>query len=264
MNNTSATSATGKIKCISFSIFGNDNKYLIGALKNITLAEKLLPDYICYFFYDNSVPSHLIDEIKQASNTKLFDMSGSNIPGTMWRFLAIDFPEVALMLSRDTDSRLSNRECSIVREWEEKATKFMIIKDHPGSHGTFAMLAGLWAMKKKSNLNIAQLINDWLVTKTPSEINHRNADQNFLDEQLKNHTLNDLSYYDDYNINQVDYCQKIAYPRENWHFIGEIFDEKNKRDYHWKALRAHHWRSKGFLGYCFAKVANLFVPEWRP
>ncbi|WP_461485743.1 hypothetical protein, partial [Pedobacter sp.] len=194
---------------------------------------------------------------------KVFNMSGSGIPPTMWRFLAIDFQEVQLMLSRDTDSRLSEREISVVREWEKDTTDFMIIKDHPGSHGTYAMFAGLWAMKKKANLTMRALIEDWIALKTNEELNKRTADQVFLSECILPLTANNMAYYDDFNINKANNCRKIAQRRENWRFIGEIFDENDIPEYHWKALRGHYWRSKGLLGYCFAKAYSLFVPEWR-
>ncbi|SOD18662.1 hypothetical protein [Pedobacter xixiisoli] len=253
-----------KIKCISFSLYGQNKKYLVGALENVKLAEQFFPDFYCYFFYNQTVPITYIQQLEKGKNVRLLNMENSDIPPMMWRFTAIELPEVGLMLSRDTDSRLNYREKTIIEAWEKEPTSFLMIKDHPGSHGNPFLMGGLWAAKNVDQLNISQLIRTWLVEYKNKDKQAWGADQDFLMSKIYPLCANNLSYYDDYNINKVDYCQKISYPRENWHFIGEIFDENNRRDYHWKALRAHHWRSKGFLGYCFAKVANLFVPEWKP
>ncbi|MNJ97631.1 hypothetical protein D3C87_153840 [compost metagenome] len=253
-----------KIKCISFSLYGQNEKYLVGALENVSLAKRFFPDFHCYFFYDKSVPQTYIQQLQANENVRLLNMDSSDIPPMMWRFTAIELPEVHLMLSRDTDSRLNYREKTIIDAWEKESTSFLMIKDHPGSHVYPFLMGGLWGVKNRNQLNISILIREWLIGQKEKDTKAWGADQNFLMDKIYPLCINNISYYDDYNLNEVHYCQKINYPRENWHFIGEIFNEKNQRDYHWKALRGHHWRSKGFLGYCFAKVANLFVPEWKP
>jgi hypothetical protein len=254
---------TSAVKCISFSLYGTNEKYLKGALENVKLAQAIFPDYYCYFFVDSTVPTYYQTALSAFKYVKLVDMSSSIIPPMMWRFTAIDLPEVGLMLSRDTDSRLSEREKSIIDVWEKEDSDFVMIKDHPGSHTYPFLMGGLWGLKKIANLDISQLIQNWL--QESSTIDHRawGADQAFLMDKIYPITTGNISYYDDYNINRVDYCKKINVARKNWHFIGEIFDDQNQRDYHWKALRGYHLRQKGILGWCYAKFLNLFQPEWH-
>lgn len=236
---------------------------MVGALKNVELAKQLFPDYLCYFFTDNTVPQAYLDLLSKNENTKIINMSASSIPPLMWRFTAIDLPEVEVMLSRDADSRLNKREKITVDAWLSEHTDFMIIKDHPYFHTNVKMFGGMWAMKKVKNFNIQQHINQWIKRTKHTDITSYGIDQFFLDEVVYPLSLNSLSYYDNYNINQLACCKKIPYKRKNWRFIGEIFNEDGTRAYHWKSLRGYHIRQYGFLGYCVTKVLNLFNPEWR-
>jgi len=43
-----------------------------------------------------------------------------------WRFWAADDPEVGIMLSRDCDSRISDREIAAINEWLESDKDFHI------------------------------------------------------------------------------------------------------------------------------------------
>ena len=58
-------------KVVSFSLWGHDPKYTVGALKNAELAEKIYPDWKCYFFVANSVPSNIIEKLILFPNTKI-------------------------------------------------------------------------------------------------------------------------------------------------------------------------------------------------
>lgn len=70
----------------------------------------------------------------------------------LWRFLPLLDGSVEMMLSRDLDSNVSEREVAAVREWMNSNLSFHIMRDHP-QHGVF-ILAGatqpiqlfLWAI----------------------------------------------------------------------------------------------------------------------
>jgi hypothetical protein len=64
----------------------------------------------------------------------------------MWRFEAIDDPEVEVMMSRDTDSRFWLREKLAVDEWLNSDCIFHIMRDHP--YHFFPILAGMFGTKK--------------------------------------------------------------------------------------------------------------------
>ena len=103
-------------KIISFSLWGNIRLYCIGAIKNALLAKKIFPEWICRYYYDNSVPEIIINYLKSLDNTELIYIekpSGgvqykyNGTFGSLWRFLVCIDPNVDIYLVCDTDSRLN-------------------------------------------------------------------------------------------------------------------------------------------------------------
>ncbi|XP_046400121.1 uncharacterized protein LOC124166578 isoform X2 [Ischnura elegans] len=62
--------------------------------------------------------------------------------GNMWRFLPMADPLVDVFISRDLDSRPSEREVAAVNDWLNSNLTFHIMRDHP--FHTPKILAGMW------------------------------------------------------------------------------------------------------------------------
>lgn len=159
-------------KIISFSVWGQDPRFLKGAIRNIEEASRVYPDWKCRFYIDGTVP---------LADAKLWNDSGAEVykvsskgsyHGAFWRFFPAADPEVDVMISRDTDSRVNEREAAAVNEWIESPFGFHIIRDHP--HHVQTILAGLWGVKKGVIPQIKQLINNW------KNYGHKGVDQGFL------------------------------------------------------------------------------------
>jgi protein O-GlcNAc transferase len=165
-------------KVISFSLWGNNPTYNIGAIKNVELAKEFYPDYECWFYiHKDTVPQETVDKLKTFVNTKIIfkigDLRNENCKPRMWRFQAIDDPEVEIMLSRDTDTRILLREKMAVEDWLNKGTNFHIMRDHP--HHNFCILAGMFGTKKiKGIFNWTNIINSYI------KHDNRMYDQDFL------------------------------------------------------------------------------------
>ena len=69
----------------------------------------------------------------------------SNIFAMNWRFFPTLDPQVDILLSRDLDSRISQREVDAVTEWLESEKPVHVMRDHPG-HDT-PMLGGMWGTR---------------------------------------------------------------------------------------------------------------------
>lgn len=130
-------------KIISFSLWGNNPKYCVGAIRNAQLALKHFTDWTCYFYYDDSVPAEYINILNDMVNCKTFKVDDGEF-GAFWRFRAMK-PDT-IVLSRDCDSRLSVREQQIVDEWLSSDKKLSVIRDHV-NHYEFPILAGMWGIK---------------------------------------------------------------------------------------------------------------------
>ncbi len=61
-------------KIISFSLWGDNPKYTIGAIENAKLAKTIYPDWICRFYVGNSTPDEIWDELYYMDNTEMINM----------------------------------------------------------------------------------------------------------------------------------------------------------------------------------------------
>jgi hypothetical protein len=124
------------------------------------------------------------------------------------------------MLSRDTDSRLSNREKLAVDEWLESDKDFHIMRDHP-YHNT-EILGGMWGVRNGLLKNIKELIEDY------TKGDFWQVDQNFLKEKIHPLVITNSFVHDSYlkyNSNSKQFPSK----RINKEFVGDVFDENENR-----------------------------------
>lgn len=152
-------------KVISISVWGDNPQYLIGALKNVELAKQIFPDWICRIFIDGTVPNDFIEEIEKNSNVELAQIDNDKFYGMFWRFYSMFQNEDDIVISRDSDSRLSKREKKCIDEWLESDKTFSIIRDHD-RHYDWPILGGMWGMKGKLDDNILEIMERYALTHT--------------------------------------------------------------------------------------------------
>jgi hypothetical protein len=133
-------------KVISFSLWGSNELYTIGAIKNANLALDLYPDWGCIFYCNSCVPYKIISQLKSIKNSIIVSLdSEGNFQSGLNRFLIVDHPEVEYAIFRDADSRLSMREKFAVDEWLINDSDIHIMRDHP-YHAWFIQ-AGMFGLK---------------------------------------------------------------------------------------------------------------------
>lgn len=204
------------MKVISFSLWGNNPVYTIGAIKNADLARTIYPDWVCWFYVGKSCPQNIIDELTSRSNTKVIMMpEEGDWTGMFWRFLPASEPDVDAMISRDTDSRLNYREKEAVDDWLSTNKCFHIMRDHP-YHGT-EILGGMWGCRSGCIKDMKQLISSYI------KGNFWQVDQNFLREVIYNKIKHDCVVHD-------EFFEKKSFPsnRTNKNFVGMGFDQDDK------------------------------------
>ena len=121
-------------KVISFCLYGSKATYIIGMKENIILAKKFYPDWLVYIYYNDTVPEKYIKQYQElGANCILCENIGKNKmnwEGMFWRWFPLDESDVSIWLSRDADSRLSEREAKLVNEWETSGKTLHSIRDH--------------------------------------------------------------------------------------------------------------------------------------
>lgn len=197
-------------KVISFSLWGDNPKYCVGAIRNAQLAKRYFPDWICHFYYDISVPKIYIKTLEDFDNVKLIE-TDSSVFGAFWRFRSM--VKGSIVLSRDTDSRLSLRERQIIDDWSLSDSKLCTIRDH-ANHYEFPILAGMWGIK------------DGLDDQDIRDIEYYNHPKYLMDQFY----LRDKIWPKYQNTSVVYGIKETVWMRESYKsvgkdFIGQTYDE---------------------------------------
>jgi predicted O-methyltransferase YrrM len=135
-------------KIISFSLWGENPIYWIGALKNIQLAKVLYPDWVCRFYVDATSSPELIKTIDQADCEMILMEPSEEFSGLFWRFYAAE--DADIMICRDADSRLSRREVDAVKQWLDTDSLFHIMRDD--QQHTALIMGGMWGCRNTEGM----------------------------------------------------------------------------------------------------------------
>jgi hypothetical protein len=174
-----------------------------------------------------TVPEEIIEKLREFNNTKIIiksgDLTNETCKPRMWRFEAIDDPEVEIMMSRDTDTRFTIREKMAVDEWLSSNKVFHIMRDHP-CHD-YNIMAGMFGTKKIEKIpNWKRLIDNYFST------NLCFYDQLFLRDAIYPHIKDNSIIHATFHQFEPN-CRRfpIKYCDE-YRFVGEYVYEDESRD----------------------------------
>ena len=228
---------------VAYSLWGDTPMYWIGALRNIELVSKYLPGWICRFYIDKNCRQDLINTIKGDNvEVVLVDPKGSNENrfshhGMFWRFSASEDPDVNVFLSRDCDSRISEREVSAINEWLSSDKDFHIMRDHP--YHSVPILGGMWGCRNgiMRKIELSSLINDWCSNERSSYL--CGIDQDFLKEVVYPLVNKTSLEHCDFNLNFGQKLTPFPIERIDYEFVGDVFDKDNNRHTnYWKIIKS--------------------------
>ena len=204
-------------KIISFSLWGDNPVYNVGAIRNAELAKDIYPDWVCRYYYGTSTLESTIEKLKGFDNVELINMGvEGDWAGMFWRFYPASDNDVDVVIVRDCDSRLNQREKGAVDEWLNSDKGFHIMRDHP-AHGT-EILGGMWGAKKGVVNNMKELIDDYI------KGDFWQVDQNFLREKIYPLVKDNSSVHDEFFEHKPFPTKRI-----NKEFVGDVFDQYDKR-----------------------------------
>lgn len=205
-------------KYISYCLYGTDPKYYVGAEKNAIINQELLPDWKTIIYYrPDQLAEDCVDKLTRHGAT-MIDVSNVVIGGkpsfhfpVFWRY--IPFLEDGMLLCRDLDSRISQREVSYIRRWEEGNADYFIIRDHPWHS---PVPAGLFGIRRK----IPKLIEHFTKFISTSALGW-GSDQEMLTEYMNTIPTSEVEY--------CGYDSPSSYiPRDDdLSFIGMQTDEND-------------------------------------
>lgn len=219
---------------IAFSLWGDNPMYWVGALRNIELAKEYYPGWICRFYIDEESRTDLIESIKGDNVEVILVSSKDSFHGMFWRFWASIDDDVDIFISRDCDSRITEREVCAVNEWLESDKDFHIMRDHP--YHQVPILSGMWGSKNNSLSNINDLLNEWEIF--PNKGRYNAEDQDFLGQLIYPIMNGKTLEHSEFGINYGQPIYNFSKNREDYEFVGDVFDQnENRHPDFWKIIK---------------------------
>jgi hypothetical protein len=202
-----------KTKIISFTLYGNDPRYVENLEIVIQSYQTVLPVWKCRIYAAKDVDKQYIDLlISKGCEVIIMNKTGIDSRYTIWRFLAIEDKTADAVIVRDLDSVATNREKLMIEQWLKSEKTFHIIRDHI-SHNVLIM-AGMWGIKKNS-INIKAEARKSLIT------NNYGIDQVFLVENIYPKIKDSVMVHDSFP--RFPHENPIMIPFDDDEgFIGEI------------------------------------------
>lgn len=202
-------------KYISFSLYGDNPKYLQGAIRNVSGARVFYPGWTPVFWVAPEIPQHIRDTLL-GMGAELRTPENPPANKMFWRFLINDEPGYERYMIRDADSRPSAREQAAVKEWEASGRRFHAMRDHP-AHAR-PINGGLWGCVAGLIPSMRQLIDEW----DPED--EYGEDQDFLGKVIWPMVESEALQHD--SVCRESYgarrfpTKRLGSPR----FVGEVFE----------------------------------------
>jgi len=206
------------MKIISFCLWGDNPKYLTGALKNADLAHHLYEGWQCRFYCNKDVPKDVIGRLSEKPNVEVrIEAGNSDWTFSTKRFFPMSEENIERIIIRDTDSRIGPREVAAVKQWESTGLDAHIMRDHP-HHGGFPILAGMFGIKGGVISNIKRLLD---LNKNVQMQYH--YDQIFLAKFI-------YPLIEDSKLVHDEYFEINTFPtsRDGKEYVGKPYDENDK------------------------------------
>lgn len=228
------------VRVFSFSLFGEQDKYCKGLLKNITIIEQEFAGWEVWVYCGEGIPEDIYTQLSKYPFVKLIHTGQEGMMNKFYRFFAIDDPIVEVCIIRDADSRIYERDRSCIHEFLQSDKVAHIIRDHPNHH--HRMMAGMWGIKRDAmkkhfqESTIFSLFQTWKLQKPTNEFWN---DTEFLCEVIYPRIMYHSIIHDEtQQFEPIHFRSKFSYPLVENHFIGQVYEfssvnnEYTKFSYH--------------------------------
>lgn len=153
-------------KIVSISSYGDNPRYIVGAHRQYQLAKRFYPGWEFRAYVDNpanyKMPGAKIIQVNDGSH------------GVFWRFEPLFEDANNLVIVRDSDGRITEREFMAVKEWENTTNAFHVYRDHE-AHFEFPVIACAFGFRGRLSAELHTIMREF-ATKT----NYYTNDQVFL------------------------------------------------------------------------------------
>lgn len=185
---------------VVFSLYGSADKYHAGLVDNTNLVRLYYPGATIQVFYDGRIPKVLdtLEECAVDTYFEAYDVSAGILPLVACRLYSLTslyFVPGSVVLIRDTDSRITDREQLAVQEWLFGGKTWHSMRDHPAHY--LPMQGGMIGYRAAVAMPIERLWSDW-TNHQPDGWDYEayGVDQHFLREAIWPRAQNDCHEHD--------------------------------------------------------------------
>ena len=214
------------VNVFSYCIHGAHDKYCLGLIKNLEQIAIFYPDFETHIAVGNDVPDHYIQKYRAFKNTKLTihsDITGGRLMS--YRFFPIDNPDVDIMMSRDADSRLTERDRWCIDQFLQSDYTIFTIRDH--YYHCTQLMGGQWGMRRIHGFSMQSAYD--IFKRSCAHIDGMQNDQDFIREYIYNiYNTQCVAYNTSSHTYPGETALPISIPRKDiYDFCGNVILFKN-------------------------------------
>ena len=248
-------------RVLSFTLYGTNPRYTVGAVKNAILAARIYPDFLVRFYFGSDVPRQTLTTLGIMPNVEIFKVDGYHGKfSNAWRFLAFSDPDVEIAMMRDADARITIREKIAVDEWMLSGIEYHSMKDHPTGHKSFPINAGMWGGRTEGLRHMKEIMEDFRARKME---NGFAADQAFLAFRVAPLVYKSMMIHDSFNKTSVEapsVRKSFPVPIVNFaNHVGAAMDENDLLAYETDRKMSESMGGNGYFQYDIP-VPNMPYP----
>lgn len=227
---------------VTFGLWGNDEMYSFGAIRNCQIWRQSGFDVDCRFYVPENYNKITIDSLlEEGAQVITVPNRPEDLTATFWRFQAFgDAEGYDYILSRDVDSRPWEREWEAIDEWLKFGYPVHCIRDHP--FHAVPMLAGLFGARKSVFERFAERIPLAPPDDFYKEVNGKykkdftsndfyQVDQHWLRWRVYYFLRNLVMSHDEFFTFERRRYRRFLPRSEDGRFIGEGFNEFDEPRY---------------------------------
>ena len=205
------------VNVFSFCLYGSDPKYTLGMIENVKIINDKFNGWYIYIYYDN-VPENILEQLQLYNNVVLIKSVYTNHKTMLDRFKAIDNVDVDIMMVRDADSRIHDRDLWAINQFINSNKKLHIIRDH--RYHQRPIMGGIFGMKKGFlNFNIENAIKIF----QQQQGNCYGVDETFLQHCIYPIAIKTNDYLlHGHKISTNEMVTPFPFPIDNDNFCGQV------------------------------------------
>lgn len=144
------------MRAVSFSLYGDAAIYAVGAIENVKLVKKHYPGWDCVVHVEHG--HYAARRLQREGAVVIEHPKGRGAYGMKWRIETAAMGRYDVVIFRDADSRIDERERASVEEWLESGRALHTMHDH--AMHRHPVMAGMWGIRT-GRFDVRPMLDRW-------------------------------------------------------------------------------------------------------